>query len=79
MLMKGCQGFVVVVWNVDTQGIELENTSIVNEFVDDLLRELLGLHLQREIEFCINLMLGMQPVLIPPNKMVLVELKEFKD
>ncbi|EOY25966.1 Uncharacterized protein TCM_027334 [Theobroma cacao] len=44
----------------------LEATPVVNEFVDVFPEELLGLPLEREIEFRIDLILETQPISMPP-------------
>ena len=41
-------------------------------------KELLGLPLEREIEFGIDVILGIEPISIPPYRMAPTELKELK-
>ena len=79
MLKKGCQGFLAFVKDVEANEGRVENTPIVNEFIDVFLEELPGLPPEREIEFCIDLIPGTQPISIPPYRMAPIELKELKD
>ena len=51
---------------------------MVEEFPDVFFNELLGLPLDREIEFCIDLVLGAQLVFIPPYRMAPAELIELR-
>ena len=51
---------------------------VVDEVPNVFLKDLLGLSPEREIEFCINLILGAQPVSIIPYKMAPVELTELQ-
>lgn len=53
--------------------------SVVREFPDDFPEELPGLPLDKEIEFCIDVLLGTQPISIPLYWMAPVELKELKE
>ncbi|XP_060967115.1 uncharacterized protein LOC133035345 [Cannabis sativa] len=52
--------------------------SVVSGFPDVFLEDLPGLPLDREIEFCIDLIPGAQPVSIAPYRMAPAELVEFK-
>ena len=79
MLKKGCQGFLAFVKDVEANEGRVENTPIVNEFIDVFPEELPGLPPEREIEFCIDLIPSTQPISIPPYRMALVKLKELKD
>ena len=79
MLKKGYEGFFTLIRDVEAKGTRLEDTPIVNEFIDVFSEELPGLPLEREIEFCIDLILGTQPISIPPYRMTTIELKELKD
>ncbi len=56
----------------------LENISIVREYPDVFPKELMGVPPSREIEFAINVILGMVPISKAPYQMTPVELKEFK-
>ena len=51
---------------------------MVEEFPNIFPEELLGLPTDREIEFCIDLIPGAQPISIPPYRMAPTELTEFR-
>ena len=76
MLRKGYQGFLAVVRDGESKVARLEDTSMVSEFANVFLEELPGLPPIREIKFCINLVLGTQPISIPPYRMAPTKLKD---
>lgn len=57
---------------------DIRSIPIVMEFIDMFLEDIPGLPLDQEIEYVINVALGIQPILITPYRMALVELKELK-
>ncbi|XP_021278481.1 uncharacterized protein LOC110412278 [Herrania umbratica] len=56
----------------------VEAVSVVGEYLDVFFDELLELPSKREIEFCIDLILGTQPIFIPLYQMAQVKLRELK-
>ncbi len=48
------------------------------DFLDVFPKELLGLPLEREVEFAIEVMPGAAPISIAPYRMAPTELKELK-
>ena len=52
----------------------LDQVPVVREFMHVFHEELLGMPRDKEIEFSIDLVLGVQPVSIPPYCMALAEL-----
>ena len=60
------------------EGTRLEDIPIVKEFLDVFPDDLLVLPPNRAIEFVIELVLGIEPISIPPYRMAPVELKELK-
>ena len=57
-----------------------KNVPVVCEFPDIFfLEELLGLPLEREIEFCIDVVPGTDPISMPPYRMAPAELKELNE
>ncbi|XP_070019696.1 uncharacterized protein [Nicotiana sylvestris] len=79
MIKKGCIYHFVHVTDTDTEAPSLESIQVVNEFLDIFPDELPGIPPNREIDFGINVMRGMQPISIPPYRMELAELKELKE
>ena len=65
--------------DVEAKEARIEDTLVVNEFVDVFPEEVPGLPSEREIEFYINFVPGTQPISIPPYRMAPIELKELKD
>nr|GFC39516.1 putative reverse transcriptase domain, aspartic peptidase domain protein [Tanacetum cinerariifolium] len=57
----------------------IENPSVVREFADVFLDELPGLPPAKEIEFCIELIPGAEPISKASYRMAPVELKELKE
>jgi hypothetical protein len=51
---------------------------VVRNFLDVFSEELLGLFPEREVEFEIVLMLGVEPISKAPYRMALAELRELK-
>jgi hypothetical protein len=54
-----------------------DQVSIFREFIDVFPDDLPGLPLYREIEFCIDLVPGTEPILMAPYRMTLAELREL--
>ena len=78
LLHKGCEAYLAHVINKSTLEINLENVSIVCEFPDAFPKDVVGLPLDRQLEFGIELLLGSALISIPPYMMALTELKELK-
>ncbi|XP_058006613.1 uncharacterized protein LOC131182009 [Hevea brasiliensis] len=57
----------------------MEKVPVVKEFMDVFSEELPGLPPDREIEFCIDIMPGMNPNSMPPSRMGPAKLKELKE
>lgn len=55
-----------------------ENVPIVNEYSNVFLEDLPGLRLEREVEFTIYLILGINPISLTPYRMILAKLKGLK-
>ena len=75
MLKKGCKGYLATVRDTQQGELKLEDISVVREFPEDLL----GLPLDRKIEFSINLLLGSSPVSKALYQMAPTELRELKE
>ena len=66
---------------VDTrkETLKLDDIPVVREFSDVFPKDLLGIPIDREIEFSIDLLLGTSPISKAPYRMALTELKELKE
>ncbi|XWS51962.1 hypothetical protein CRYUN_Cryun11dG0026700 [Craigia yunnanensis] len=79
MLNKGCHGYLAVVKDTQANVGSLDQIPIVREFSNVFLEELPGLSLEREIEFCIDLIPNINPISIPLYRMLPLKLKELKN
>ena len=78
MLRKGCQGYLAYVVETGKKGTLVDEIPIVREFPDVFLDDIAGLPPEREVEFTIDLILGIEPISIPPYRMAPPELRELK-
>ena len=78
MLQKGCQGYLAFVVDMRQEGTRLEDIPIVKEFPDVFPDDILGLPLDREVEFTIDLIPGTETISIPPYRMAPAKLRELK-
>ena len=75
MLHKGCEAYLAHVINKSSSEITLDNVPVVCKFFDVFFEDLLGLPLDRELEFGIELLPGSVLVSIPLYRMAPTELK----
>ncbi|XP_048128976.1 uncharacterized protein LOC125312931 [Rhodamnia argentea] len=78
LLESGCQGYLATVLDVSVEEPKIENIAVVREFPDVFPREPPSLHLERAIEFVIELAPRTEPISKAPYRMALSELKELK-
>nr|XP_009770285.1 PREDICTED: uncharacterized protein LOC104221009 [Nicotiana sylvestris] len=79
MIRKWCIYHLVHVTDTDAEAPNLESVPVVNEFSDFFPDELSSVLPDREIDFGIDVIPGMQPISIPPYKMAPTKLKELKE
>ncbi|XP_070010668.1 uncharacterized protein [Nicotiana sylvestris] len=79
MIKKGCIYHLVRVMDTNVEALSLDSVPVVNEFLDVFPDELPGIPPDREIDFGINVIPGMQPISIPSYRMAPAELKELKE
>ncbi|XP_070047378.1 uncharacterized protein [Nicotiana tomentosiformis] len=79
MINKGCIYYLVQVTDTDAEAPTLESVPVVKEFSEVIPDELPGIPRDREINFGIDVMLGMRSISIPPYRMTPAELKELKE
>ena len=65
--------------NVEAETGTIKNVPVVCEFPDVFPEELPGLPPEREIEFCIDVVSGTDPISMPPYRMAPAELKELNE
>ena len=78
MLRKGCHGYLAFVVDRRQEGTLLEDIPIVKEFPVVFTDDISGLYPDREVEFTIDLIPGIEPISIPPYRMSSAELRELK-
>ncbi|CAM8885394.1 unnamed protein product [Rhodiola kirilowii] len=61
-----------------SQTLTVDSVPIVSEFIDVFPEDLPGLPPVRDVEFCIDLVPGTEPISIPPYRMAPTELRELK-
>ena len=78
MVSKGCLAFLSHLRDDTSKVPSIESILIVCEFVDVFPADLLGMPLNRDIHFCIDLEPETHPISIPPHGMAPAELRELK-
>ena len=78
MLRKGCQSYLAYVVETEKKGILVDEIPVVREFPDVFPDDIVGLPPDREVDFTIDLILGIVPISIPPYRMAPAELRELK-
>ena len=79
MLRRGCTGYLVVIRNVEAKAGVVKNVPMVCRFSDVFPEELPGLPPEREIEFCIDVVTGTDPISMAPYRMAPAKLKELNE
>ncbi|XP_070029476.1 uncharacterized protein [Nicotiana sylvestris] len=79
MITKGCIYHIVRVKDANAEIPTRQSIPVVKECANVFLEELPGIPLEREIDYGINFLPGMQPISIPLYRMAPAELKELKE
>ncbi|XP_057965393.1 farnesyl pyrophosphate synthase 2-like [Malania oleifera] len=79
LLLGGCQGYLASVKESPKEGLKLEDISVIKEFSDVFLEDLLGLLPDREVDFAIKLAPRTAPISKALYRMASAELKELKE
>ncbi|XP_070054807.1 uncharacterized protein [Nicotiana tomentosiformis] len=79
MVEKVCDVYLAFVRDVNADTPVVESVPIVRDFPYIFLADLLGMTPDRDIDFCIDLLPGTQPISILPYQMASAELKELKE
>ena len=78
LFLKGCESYLAHVVDTTVIEIKLENVLLVCEFPNVFPEDLSGLPPNRELEFGIEVLLGLAPISILLYRMAPMELKELK-
>lgn len=65
--------------DVEKEISQLDQVPIVRKFIDDFPDDLPGLPLYKEIEFCVDLVMGPKRISMAPYRMVPAKLRELKE
>ncbi|XP_070007872.1 uncharacterized protein [Nicotiana sylvestris] len=76
MVEKGCLAYLAYVRDTTVESPTIDSVPVVREFADVFPSDLPDIPPDRDIDFCIDLAPGTQPVSIPPYRMAPKELKE---
>ncbi|XP_070043215.1 uncharacterized protein [Nicotiana tomentosiformis] len=79
MAEKGYLAYLAYVLDTTTEAPTVDSVPVVWEFSDVFPSDLLGMLSDHDIDFCIDLALGTQPISISPYCMASKELKELKE
>ncbi|XP_075645048.1 uncharacterized protein LOC142616043 [Castanea sativa] len=79
LLRKGCEGSLACALKGDKIELKVEDILVVKEFPNEFSEDLLGLPLDKAVEFTIDLVLSTGPISKVPYRMALIELKELKE
>ncbi|KAK8259750.1 hypothetical protein V6Z12_D13G076200 [Gossypium hirsutum] len=79
MIVQGADAYLVYIMDTLESKSEISQVSVVREFLDVFLEELIGLPPKREMEFSIELEPGATPISYTPYRMALLEFKELKE
>ncbi|XP_070041458.1 uncharacterized protein [Nicotiana tomentosiformis] len=78
MVRKGCKAYLAFVRDVSGDTPTIESVPVVRDYSDVFSMDLPGMPSDKDIDFGIDLLLGTQPISIPPYRMDPTELKELK-
>ena len=77
-MSKGCEAYLAHVVDTKVVSPSISSIPVVRRYPEVFPEELLGLPPEREIDFTIDLILGMEPISQPPYRMAPAELKELQ-
>ena len=78
ILRKSCQGYLAYLGETQKERTLVDEIPVVREFLDVFPNDISGLPPDREVEFTIDLIPGIEPFSIPPYMMAPRELRELK-
>ncbi|XP_070016021.1 uncharacterized protein [Nicotiana sylvestris] len=76
MIKNGCLAYLAYVRDTIVESLMIDSVPVVREFADVLPSDLPGMPPDCDIDFCIDLAPGTQPISIPPYCMASKDLKE---
>ncbi|XP_070013718.1 uncharacterized protein [Nicotiana sylvestris] len=79
MVEKGCLAYLAYIRDSNEEIPSMDSVLVVLEFPEVFPADMPGMPPNRDIDFCIDLAPGTQPIFIPPYCMATPELNELKD
>lgn len=79
MVEKRCLAYLAYVRDSSAEVPSIDSLPIVREFPEVFPSDLPGMPPDGDIDFCIDLALGTQPISIPPYRMAPPKMKELKE
>ncbi|XP_070003054.1 uncharacterized protein [Nicotiana sylvestris] len=79
LVEKGCLAYLGYVWDTISESPTFDSVPVVREFADVFPSDLPGMPPDCDIDFCIDLVPGTQPISIPPYIMAPKDIKELKE
>ncbi|XP_070052691.1 uncharacterized protein [Nicotiana tomentosiformis] len=79
LVEKGCLAYLAYLQDTTVESSTIDSVPVVQEFADVFPSDLPSMPPDRDIDFCIDLAPGTQPISIPPYRMAPKELKELKE
>ncbi|XP_070054243.1 uncharacterized protein [Nicotiana tomentosiformis] len=79
MVGNGCDAYLAFVRDVSVDTPTVESVPIVRDYLDVFSADLSGMPPDRDIDFCIDLLPGIQSISTPPYRMAPTEFKELKE
>lgn len=79
LVQKGCEAYLAFIYNFVSVKLSISDIRTIKDFLNVFLEELLGVPPNQEVEFSIDLLLGIAPVSIAPYRTASKELEELKD
>jgi len=79
MVEKGCLTYLAYIRDPSADVPSMDSVPVVREFSEVFPADLPVMPPDRDIDFCIDLAPGTQPISIPPYRMAPPELKELKE
>ncbi|XP_070025852.1 uncharacterized protein [Nicotiana sylvestris] len=76
---KGCLAYLAYVRDTIAESLTINSVPVVQEFADVFPSDLPGMPPDHDIDFCIDLASGTQPISIPLYRMAPKEVKELKE
>ena len=79
LVQRGCLAYLAHIRDTSIETPMIESIPVVSECSEVFPTDLPGLPPDRDIDFCIDVETGTQPISIPPYRMAPTKLKEFKE